>query len=356
MADDMAVAINTKTLVIDSEILDLVAELDEFKGAWRALSTLAPDRLSALRRVATIESIGSSARIEGNKLSDRDVEKLLSVIEIQTFNTRDEQEVAGYAAVMETIFASWSVLTLTENHIKQIHGDLLRYSTKDKRHRGEYKKLDNHVVAFDAKGKSVGIVFLTASPFDTPRLMTQLVEWISETLARRTLHPLVAIAVFIVLFLQIHPFQDGNGRLSRALTTLLLLKAGYDYVPYSSLERIVEEHKVAYYAALRGSQATVVRDAREYRDWLAFFLGAVRAQQQSLATTLDSALQRAGLVPAQERILDAIRTRGPQSSAALAAMLGLSARGVRYHLHQLTESGQLSAPPRRAGRVYSLPE
>jgi len=176
MADDMAVAINTKTLVIDSEILDLVAELDEFKGAWRALSTLAPDRLSALRRVATIESIGSSTRIEGNKLSDRDVEKLLSVIEIQTFNTRDEQEVAGYAAVMEAILASWSVLTLTENHIKQIHGDLLRYSTKDKRHRGEYKKLDNHVVAFDAKGKSVGIVFQTASPFDTPRLMTQLVE------------------------------------------------------------------------------------------------------------------------------------------------------------------------------------
>ena len=121
---------------------------------------------------------------------------------------------AGYAAVMETIFASWSVLTLTENHIKQIHGDLLQYSTKDKRHCGEYKKLDNHVVAFDASGKSVGIVFQTASPFDTPRLMTQLVEWVSETLARRTLHPLVAIAIFIVIFLEIHPFQDGNGRLS----------------------------------------------------------------------------------------------------------------------------------------------
>jgi Fic family protein len=132
---------------------------------------------------------------------------------------------------METIFASWSVLTLTENHIKQIHGDLLRYSTKAKRHRGEYKKLDNHVMAFDAKGKSVGIVFQTASPFDTPRLMTQLVEWISETLAKRTLHPLVAIAVFIVVFLQIHPFQDGNGRLSRALTTLLLLGRGIPMSP-----------------------------------------------------------------------------------------------------------------------------
>src|SRR5271170_2921623 len=196
MAEFMADTLNTKTVVIEPEMLDIIAELDEFKGAWRALSTLAPDTLSSLRRVATIESIGSSTRIEGNKLSDRDVEKLLSVIEIQTFNTRDEQEVAGYAAVMETIFASWSVLALTENHIKQIHGDLLRYSTKDKRHRGEYKKLDNHVVAFDAKGKSLGVVFQTASPFETPRLMTELIAWMSETLARRTLHPMVAIAVF----------------------------------------------------------------------------------------------------------------------------------------------------------------
>src|SRR6202789_4267121 len=108
--------IQAPTLLITSEILRLIAELDEFKGAWRALGTLAPERLSALRHVATIESIGSSTRIEGSKLSDREVEQLLSKIEIQSFKTRDEQEVAGYAGIMETIFASWSVLPLTENH------------------------------------------------------------------------------------------------------------------------------------------------------------------------------------------------------------------------------------------------
>ena len=180
MAGFMADTLNTKPLVIEPETIDIIAELDEFKGAWRALSTLAPERLSALRRVATIESIGSSTRIEGSKLSDRDVEKILSNIEIRSFETRDEQEVAGYASVMETIFASWSVLELTENHVRQLHRDLLRYSPKDERHRGDYKKLDNHVEAFDAKGKSAGIVFQTASPFDTPRLMAELVEWTAD--------------------------------------------------------------------------------------------------------------------------------------------------------------------------------
>jgi Fic family protein len=128
--------IQTGSLEITPEMLVLVAEIDEFKGAWRALGTLAPERLSALRRVATIESIGSSTRIEGSRLSDREVERLLSNLEIKSFGSRDEQEVAGYAEVMETVFAFWSDIPSTENHIKQLHRDLLRYSDKDERHRG----------------------------------------------------------------------------------------------------------------------------------------------------------------------------------------------------------------------------
>src|SRR3984885_5490267 len=137
--------INTASIAITPELLALVAEIDEFKGAWRALGTLAPERLSALRRVATIESIGSSTRIEGSKLSDRDVERLLSNLQIRSFETRDEQEVAGYAEVMELVFQSWADITLTENHIKQLHRDLLKYSSKDEYHRGQYKITSNSV-------------------------------------------------------------------------------------------------------------------------------------------------------------------------------------------------------------------
>lgn len=176
-----------------------------------------------MRQLATIESIGSSTRIEGSNLTDREVEKLLSKLEIKKFDSRDEQEVAGCAETMEMIFHAFDDIHLNENHLKQLHRDLLRYSQKDERHRGEYKKLSNNVVAFDADGKMVGVVFETASPFDTPRRMTELVEWLKEARELRRLHPLLIVAVFTVTFLEIHPFQDGNGRLSRILTTLLLL-------------------------------------------------------------------------------------------------------------------------------------
>ena len=166
--------IQSASIQITPEILGLVAGIDEFKGAWRALGTLAPDRLSALLRVATIESIGSSTRIEGSKLSDRDVERLLSNLQIQKFSTRDEQEVAGYAKVMEMVFTSWQDIALAENHIKQLHRDLLVHSEKDAWHRGNYKTSTNSVVAFDENGKQLGVVFETATPFDTPRLMTEL--------------------------------------------------------------------------------------------------------------------------------------------------------------------------------------
>ncbi len=104
---------------------------------------------------------------------------------------------------------------------------LLKFSPKDERHRGNYKKFENSVQAFDLEGNSLGIVFETTSPFDTPRQMSEIVNWTAEHLSSPTIHPLLTIGVFTVTFLAIHPFQDGNGRLSRILTTLLLLKAGY---------------------------------------------------------------------------------------------------------------------------------
>src|SRR5512134_3300437 len=190
--------IRTDTIQITPDILSLIAGIDEFKGAWRALGALAPDRLLALRRVATIESIGSSTRIEGSRLSDREVERLLSNLQIRSFATRDEQEVAGYAGVMELVFASWQDIALTENHIKQLHRDLLVYSEKDAWHRGNYKTSSNSVVAFDANGAQIGVVFETATPFDTPRLMTELVTWMQEERGSERLHPLLLIGVWVV--------------------------------------------------------------------------------------------------------------------------------------------------------------
>ena len=259
---------------ITKDILRLVAEVDEFRGEWRALSNLAPDRLNALKKIAAIESVGSSTRIEGVKLTDREVEQLLSGLDTTSFRSRDEEEVAGYAEAMNLVFESFQEILVTENHIKQLHSILLKYSSKDIRHRGEYKKLPNHVEAFDHNGKSLGIIFETASPFETPMKMEALLQWTNHNLEAKELHPLLIIAVFVVHFLAIHPFQDGNGRLSRILTTLLLLQNGYSYVPYSSMESIVEQNKDNYYLALRKAQRTLDTDDSGLGNWLFFFLTA----------------------------------------------------------------------------------
>ncbi len=347
--------INSNALKITPEILSLIAEIDEFKGAWRALGTLAPERLSALRRVATIESIGSSTRIEGSKLSDRDVEQLLSNLQIKSFDTRDEQEVAGYAEAMELVFQSWADITITENHVKQLHRDLLKYSAKDSHHRGEYKTTNNSVAAFDEDGKQIGIVFETATPFDTPRLMTEIVAWANQAFETKNLHPLLVVAIFIVVFLEIHPFQDGNGRLSRILTTLLLLRAGYAYVPYSSLESVIEQNKEGYYLALRQTQGTIRTDAPEWQPWVLYFLRALQQQMKRLAKKVErEKIVLSALPELSVQILEYAREHGRVTIGEMVKLTGISRNTLKEHFRQLLEKGHLVMHGSGRGAWYAL--
>ncbi len=348
--------VSLDTLQITSELLNLIAGIDEFKGTWRALGTLAPERLHALRHVATIESIGSSTRIEGSKLSDREVERLLSNLEIGSFASRDEQEVAGYAETMETIFRAWEDLPFTENYIKQFHRDILRHSGKDTRHRGEYKKLSNSVAAIDEWGKQIGIVFETASPFDTPQLMAELVGWFNQAREARQLHPLLLIAIFTVVFLEIHPFQDGNGRLSRVLTTLLLLQSGYAYVPYSSLESVIENSKEGYYLTLRQTQATIRSPLPNWQPWLLFFLRSLDQQKQRLATKIEREKLIVAALPGRSvQIVDYVRQHGRATMGELIRLTGASRNTLKQPLSQLVERRHLVRHGTGKGSWYALP-
>ncbi len=272
---------NLNRLLITPEMLRIISEIDEFNGGWKVQGSLNPDYLTRLRHVATIESIGSSTRIEGAKLADSEIESLLGQVGKQSFAHRDEQEVIGYAEVMETVIDNFEHIPITENYIKQLHISLLRHSSKDERHRGEYKKHANSVEAFDLSGESLGVVFETTSAFDTPEQMQDLVHWVRESLEDKSYHPLIVIAVFNVVFLAVHPFQDGNGRLSRVLVSLFMLKAGYAYIPYSSLESIIEKNKDAYYLALQRTQKTLQGQA-DWLPWLNFFLRSLKRQKDHL--------------------------------------------------------------------------
>ncbi|MBK8972701.1 MAG: Fic family protein [Hahellaceae bacterium] len=343
-------------IAISQDLLRLVAEIDEFKGRWQALKNLSPERLQQLRRVATIESVGSSTRIEGAKLTDFQVETLLSNLSSTSFKTRDEQEVAGYAEAMDLVFQAWEDLNLTENHIRQLHQTLLRHSGKDDRHRGSYKTLPNHVVATDAQGREIGVVFETSTPFDTPREMEDLVRWAAKAFEESSLHPLLVIAVFKVVFLAIHPFQDGNGRLSRILTTLLLLRAGYDYVPYASLESVVEDNKDLYYKALRRTQTTLKKDVPDWEPWLGFFLRCLKKQKSNLDAKVArvKSLNDDDLPALSAQVLTLLGKEDRLTISQMVALTGANQNTLKVRLRELVASGRIVRHGKARATWYTL--
>lgn len=335
----------------NNQMLTIISEIDEFKGSWKLLKEMTPEKLQALKKVATIESVGSSNRIEGNKLSDKQVEELLSRINKQSFANRDEEEVAGYAKLADIIFEDWEVIPLSENYIKQLHKILLEYSSKDENHKGEYKKISNAVAAYDNRGKELGVVFETATPFETPFKMQELIDWTNKNLFDGFYHPLIVIGIFVVNFLAIHPFQDGNGRLSRALTNLLLLKSGYLYIPYSSTESIVEDNKEAYYRALRQTQTTL-----QYEPWLMFFLKSLQKQKIRLEYKLEhnetKKLSNLDLPEVSAKIMEVFETKNRAAISELSELTGININTIKKHLANLVKNNYLIKHGKTRGAWY----
>ncbi|MBI3601726.1 MAG: Fic family protein [Candidatus Omnitrophica bacterium] len=262
------------------QILSKIAKIDELKGQWVGGVKLHPQILGRLKRSVLITSTGASTRIEGARLSDEDIEKLMRGISIQKFSDRDKQEVQGYYELLQNVFESWQSIGFTEGAIKHFHKELLKYVEKDKLHRGEYKKRENKVLMVNEAGESVGVLFDTTPAYLTPQEMRELIEATSISFKEQKYHPLLMIGNFLVEFLHIHPFQDGNGRVSRILTNLLLLKSGYLFVPYVSHEKLIEDNKLDYYMALRKSQRTLGTQKPDIIPWLDFFLTIMLKQSQ----------------------------------------------------------------------------
>ena len=243
-----------KRAILSQEILQKITRLDEFKGLWKGSLRLSPQTLGRLKRSVLITSTGASTRIEGSKMSDDEVARLIAGLKATPPKGRDAEEVAGYADLLGRIFDNWKTLKIIEGQILHFHKILLNFSEKDKGHRGKYKTSDNKVIMKKEDGTEV-IIFDPSPPYLVKKEMDDVLFWLNEQMEKKEMHPLILIANFIFEFLAIHPFRDGNGRLSRALTTLLLLKTGYTYVPYVSLDEIIEERKIDYYLALRKTQS-----------------------------------------------------------------------------------------------------
>ncbi len=265
---------------IPNEIWSKIAQVEELKGRWTQGTNLSPQFLNKLKRSVLVTSTGASTRIEGSNLSDGDVDKLMHGLVIEKFTNREKDEVRGYFELLQNVFNSWNDLHLNESAIKHFHKELLKFAEKDILHRGKYKSKENQVRLIDAKGRDVGILFDTTPAYLTPKEMNELVDWTKKALDEKKYHPIFVIGNFIVEFLKIHPFEDGNGRLSRILTNLLLLKEGYLYMPYVSHEKLIEDQKVEYYMALRTSQKTFKTEKEDITAFLNFFLNILLTQSQ----------------------------------------------------------------------------
>lgn len=276
-----------KRIKLNQDILAKIAKIDQFQGLWQGSVRISPQILGRLKSWVIITSTGASTRIEGSAMTDEEIARFLRGLKARNPKGRDEEEVAGYADLIGRIFDNWKSVKLSESWILQFHKILLQFSQKDKSHKGRYKNSNNTVVMINREGKQV-VLFDPTPPYLVKAEMTSGIDWANEQLQKKTVHPLLVIANFIFEFLAIHPFKDGNGRLSRALTNLLLLKSGYSYVPYVSLDEIIEQTKAEYYLSLRSTQKKHKTKNEDITPWLEYFLGALLEQVERARKLMES--------------------------------------------------------------------
>lgn len=337
---------------IEPHIVALLAEIDGIRGEFKSGLRMTPQAITNLKKSTIITSAGASTRIEGAKLTDEEVENVMRGLAVSKFADRDSQEVQGYLETLQNVFDSFDTLPLRESVVTSLHNQLLKYSTKDGAHRGVYKKKENTVGVLGADGKVANILFETTPAYLAAKEMQELVEWTREALEKRRFHQLLIIANFIVEFLKIHPFEDGNGRLSRVLTNLLLLQSGYTFVHYVSHEQIVERRKDEYYIALRKSQETFRTIHDTINPWLNFFLSVIKEQAGKALAYLEEEKVEDILSPKQYEVWKYLSRVDEASRGDIAKATGIVEVTVRQALNRLIALGKIKRIGQGRGTRY----
>jgi Fic family protein len=336
----------------EPHIVALLGEIDGIRGEFKSGLRMSPQAITNLKKSTLITSAGASIRIEGGKLTDEEVEKVMQGLAVSKFADRDSQEVQGYLETLQNVFDSFQTLPLRESVITSLHNQLLKYSTKDDTHRGGYKKKENTVGVLGPDGKVARIMFETTPAYLTPKEMLELVDWTVDAFEKNRFHPLLIIANFIVEFLKIHPFEDGNGRLSRVLTNLLLLRSSYQFIQYVSHEQIIERRKDEYYIALRKSQETFKTDHDTISPWLNFFLSVVREQATKALIYMQEEKIEDTLSPKQYEVWKYLSNVGESSPGDIIKATGIVRGTVKQSLDRLVELGKVKRVGLRRGTRY----
>jgi Fic family protein len=342
---------------VNQQILNLISSIDAFREKWNIVEKRENVYLRELRRIATIESIGSSTRIEGAQMSNEEIKELLDNLEITKLISRDQQEVIGYYDVLEIIYENYKDIEVSKNYIQQLHHGLLKYSTKDERHRGKYKNTSNKVVATYPDGTQ-RVVFNTTEPPLVESEMDDLIAWANLQFELKEIHPLIISAVFIYEFLSIHAFQDGNGRLSRLLTNLLLMKNGYLFIQYVSFENLVEQKKKLYYEALMVGQKDRYTEKERINEWMIFFLSSIETLKTRLEQKYDVFKSKGGyLNERQKKIKDFIEKEQPLKMGDISkAFPDISMHTLKKDLQYLKTEQVIGSIGNKKGTIYMIKE
>jgi len=330
----------------EPHIVAILAEIDGIRGEFKSGLRMTPQAITSLKKSVLVTSAGASTRIEGSKLNDDEVKEILSKLTISKFSDRDSQEVQGYLETLQNVFDSYQTLPLREGVITSLHNELMKYSDKDKLHKGSYKKQENLVGVANDKGEVTQVIFETTPAWLAPKEMTEVVDWAFDALEKNRFHPLLVITNFLVEFLKIHPFQDGNGRMSRVLTNMLLLRSGYQFVQYVSHEQIVERRKDEYYLALRKSQESFKTEHDTIAPWLNYFLSVVKEQATKALVYLEEEKFEDVLSPKQFEVWKYLSGVGETSPAQISKETCILIATVRQALLRLMELGKV----KRTGR------
>ncbi len=268
--------------LLTPDIVALLTQIHEFKGEQSLFIEAKADTLMQLVEIARIQSTEASNKIEGIYTSDARLKAL--VRDKTTPRTRNEREIAGYRDVLNTIHESHDHIPVKPNMILQLHRDLYKFEGYDIG--GRYKSADNIIEEEDAQGNK-HVRFRPVAAWETPEAMQNLCDEFGRAMGRSRIDPLILIPMFILDFLCIHPFDDGNGRMSRLLTLLLLYRAGYIVGKYISIERLIEKTKDSYYASLQESSAEWLAGENDYIPFVQYMLGVVAAAYRDFSMRVE---------------------------------------------------------------------
>ncbi len=342
--------INTVNLDLSFDLINKLSSIDRFSGEWSNIERREGiHTLKQLKSIATVQSVGASTRIEGSKLTNDEIQVLLfENLKIDKLEERDQQEVVGYFQALDVISESFNDIRVSEGDVKNLHKILMKHSEKDKWHRGEYKQHPNSVDAHYPDGRTVTIFNTTKPGPDTEDAMRSLFEWYQND---KSTPAIIKVAVFVYEFLSIHPFQDGNGRLSRLLGTLLLLKQGYPWIQFVSFEHEIESRKTDYYKVLMDCQQN--RPGENVDSWLTFFLDCLSSIQEKLMRKLETQQNRNALSPREKKIFQFIETYPGVRSGEIASRLNIPLPSVKRILSEMIAAKIISKNGSGTGTNYT---